>query len=113
MFKFARSYPFRRGLVRLLYGLIFAGFSVVPFGLSTAHWLARTYGISGLLISLVTYAAVMTLLFWVVNRVNDAAPTFTLPPADAIGVGLPVEETVENTDLSLKTALKTAQFKQK
>lgn len=113
MFKFAQSYPFRRGLVRLLYGLIFAGFSVVPFGLSTAHWLARAYGVSGLLVSLGTYIGVMTLLLWVVNRVNDAAPTLTLTPAAGIGVGLPIEETVENTDLSLEAALKAAQFKQK
>ncbi|TPI46146.1 hypothetical protein FJW05_14880 [Mesorhizobium sp. B2-9-1] len=113
MFKFAQSYPFRRGLVGVLYGLIFAGFSVMAFGLSTAHWIARTWGISGLLISLMAYIAVMTLLFWVVNRVNDAAPTFTLPPGDAIRVGPPIEETVENTAVSLETALKTAQFKQK
>ena len=113
MFKFAQSYPFRRGLAGILYGLIFAGFSVLPLGLSTAHWIARSCGISGLLVSLGAYIAVMTLLFWVVNRVNDAAPTFTLPPAAGIGVGPPIEETVENTDLSLETALKTAQFKQK
>jgi len=113
MFKFAQSYPFRRGLVSILYGLIFAGLSVAPFGLSTAHWIARTYGISGLLIFLVAYIAVMTLLFWVVNRVNGAAATFALPPGDAIRVGPPIEETAENADLSLKTALKTAQFRQK
>ncbi|WP_320319256.1 hypothetical protein [Mesorhizobium vachelliae] len=110
---FKQSYPLRRGLVRFLYGLIFAGLSVVPFGLSTAHWIARSFGNGGLLISLVAYIAVMALLFWVVNRVNDAAPTFTLPPGDAIRVGLPIEETVENTDLSLETALKRAQFNQK
>ncbi|MDX8458166.1 hypothetical protein [Mesorhizobium humile] len=109
---FKQSYPFRRGLVRLLYGLIFAGLSVAPFGLSTAHWIARSYGNAGLLIFLVVYIAVMALLFWVVNRVNDATPTFT-PPANAIRVGLPIEETVEDTDLSLETALKTAQSRQK
>jgi len=110
---FKPSYPLRRGLVRLLYGLIFAGLSVVPFGLSTAHWIARSFGNGGLLISLVAYIGAMVLLFWIVNRVNDATPTFTLPPADAIRVGLPIEETVENTDLSMETALRTAQSRQK
>jgi hypothetical protein len=98
MLRFAQSYPFRRGLAGILYCFIFAGLSVIPFGLSTAHWIARSYGILSLLIFLVAYSCGMTLLFWLVNRVNEAAPTFTLPSGGTFSVGLPIEEAVTDTE---------------
>jgi ABC-type transport system involved in multi-copper enzyme maturation permease subunit len=113
MLRFAQSYPFRRALVSILYCLIFAVLSAMPFGLSTAHWIARTYGIPSLLLFLVAYTVVMTLLFWLVNRVNDAAPTFNLPPGGNLSVGPPIEEAVKDTELSLETIPKTAQSQQK